>query len=110
MNDDRNQVISIRELDIRSLAVMGLAFGLVASLVSLGILAYVLAGASTTPNWVELNAGLLSLKLNHPVPAGLLYAWPVISALGNALLFALVAALYNAMARLLGPVRCRISH
>jgi len=44
MRDYRNQVVSIRALDIRSLAVMGLAFGLVASLVSLGILAYVLAG------------------------------------------------------------------
>ena len=100
---------SIERLNIRSLVMLGAAFGLVAGLVSLGTIIAMLAGVDRPPGWIELHAGMLSLKRPYPIAPWLLYLWPVISLVVNAIAAAVIGWLYNLMAKAVGPLRIELS-
>src|SRR6056297_352206 len=100
---------SIERLNIRSLVLLGAAFGLVAGLVSLIVTMAVLASMDFAPAWIELNAGMLSVKRPYPIESWLLYLWPVISLVVNAIVAAVIGWLYNIFARIVGPLRIELS-
>jgi len=100
---------SIERLNIRSLVLLGAAFGLVAGLVSLVTIMAMLAGVDRPPDWIELRAGMLSVKRPYPIAPWLLYLWPVISLVVNAIVAAVIGWLYNIFARIVGPLRIELS-
>jgi len=108
MNNPGSQVITIRALDIKNLAIAGLAFGFLSGIFSVAFIAYLMSTAPATPNWIELEAIMISIKRATPVAIELIYAWPVISALGNALGFTVVGLIYNLIA-LRAPIKVRVS-
>lgn len=75
MAGDSSREHSIKRINIRSLAVLGALFGLVAGLVSVAIIMAMLAGVNREPEWIELSAGMLSLKRPYPIEPWLIYLW-----------------------------------
>ena len=95
-------------VNLLSLTLLGAIFGLIAGLVSLLIVQGLVSSTDFEPDWVELSAGLLSVKRPYPIENWLLYSWPIISLAAHGIVAALLGLLYNTVARL-SPLRIELS-